>query len=91
MDKKIEQLFYAALGCALTVKEKIETNNDEIRACQEKSEETARKFVDEMSQRGEQEKEAFQKMFKDTLKELVTELDLATKEDLEKLRQELGK
>jgi polyhydroxyalkanoate synthesis regulator phasin len=91
MDKKIEQLFYAALGCALTVKEKVEANNDEIKACQEKSEATAREFIDEMSQRGEQEKQAFQKMFKDTLKELVTELDLATREDLEKLKQELVK
>jgi len=91
MDKKLEQLFYAALGTALTVKEKIETNNDEIKACQEKSEENARKFIDEMSQRGEQEKQEFNKMFKDTLKELVTELNLATKDDLEKLKQELDK
>ena len=91
MDKKLEQLFYAALGCALTVKEKIETNNEEIKACQEKNEENARKFIDEMSQRGEHEKEEFKRMFKDTLKELVTELNLATKDDLEKLKQELDK
>lgn len=91
MDKKLEQLFYAALGCALTVKDKIETNNEEIKACQEKSEESARKFVDEMTKRGEQEKEEFKKVFKDTLKELVEELNLATRDDLEKLKQELGK
>lgn len=91
MDKKLEQLFYAVLGGALTVKEKIETNNDEIKACQEKTEEKARNFLDEMSQRGEQEKEEFKKMFKDTLKELVKELNLATRDDLEKLKQELDK
>jgi hypothetical protein len=32
MDKKLEQLFYAALGGALAVKEKIETNSDEFKA-----------------------------------------------------------
>jgi len=91
MDKKFEQLFYAVLGGALAVKEKIETNNDEIKACQEKSEEKARTFVDEMAQRGEEEKDQFKGWFKDILKEVVSELNLATKDDLEKLKQELEK
>ncbi|MDY0190028.1 MAG: hypothetical protein RBR22_04765 [Desulfuromonas sp.] len=91
MDKKIEQLFYAVLGGALAVKEKIETNNGEIKAWQEKSEESARTFFAEMAQRGEDEKEQFKGMFKDILKEIVEELDLATKDDLKKLKQELEK
>ena len=91
MDKKLEQLIYAVLGGALTVKEKIDTNNDEIKACQEKSEEKARAFLDEMSQRGEEEKDQFKERFKDILKEVVAELNLATRDDLEKLKQELAK
>jgi len=91
MDKKFEQLVYALLGGALTVKEKIETNNDEIKACQEKSEEKARTFIDEMAQRGEEEKDQFRERFKDILKEVIVELKLATKDDLEKLRQERDK
>lgn len=91
MDKKIEQLFYAVLGGALAVKEKIEANNEEIKAWQEKSEENARTFFDEMAQRGEKEKDQFKGMFKDILKEVVDELNLATKDDLEKLKQELEK
>ena len=91
MDKKLEQLFYAVLGGALAVKDKIEANSEEIKAWQEKSEANARTFFDEMAQRGEQEKEQFRGMFKDILKEIVAELDLATKEDLKKLKQELGK
>jgi len=89
MDKKLEQLFYAVLGGALAVKEKIEASNEEVKAWQEKSEENARSFFDEMAQRGEQEKEQFKGMLKDILKEVVAELDLATKQDLEKLRKEL--
>lgn len=91
MDKKLEQLFYAVLGGALAVKEKIESSNEEVKTWQEKSEEQARTFFDEMAQRGEQEKEQFRGMFKDILKEVVAELNLATRDDLEKLKQELGK
>ncbi|SEA79377.1 hypothetical protein SAMN05660420_03199 [Desulfuromusa kysingii] len=91
MDKKLEQLFYAALGGALAVKEKIESSNEEIKNWQEKSEEHARTFFDDMSKRGEKEKEQFKGMLKDLLKEIITEMDLATKEDLEKLKQELDK
>jgi len=91
MDKKFEQLFYAVLGGALAVKEKIEANSEEVKAWQEKSEENARAFFDEMAQRGEKEKDQFKQMFKDILKEVVEELNLATKEDLNKLKQELEK
>lgn len=91
MDSKLEQLFYAVLGGALAVKEKIEASSDEIKSWQEKNEDTARKFFDEMAERGEKEKEQFKEMFKDILKEVVAELDLATKQDLEKLRESLEK
>ena len=32
MDKKLEQLFFTALGGALAVKDKLEANSDEINA-----------------------------------------------------------
>lgn len=91
MDKKLEQLFYAVLGGALSVKEKLDSSNEEVKAWQEKSEQNARAFFDEMAQRGEQEKEHFKTMFKDALKEAVNELGLATKDDLKKLKKDLGK
>ena len=89
MDKKLEHLFYAALGGALVMKEKLEASNEELKAFQEKSESHARTFFDELAQRGEKEKAQFKAMLKETLKEVVTELDLATKQDLEKLKKEL--
>jgi polyhydroxyalkanoate synthesis regulator phasin len=89
MDKKLEQLFFAVLGGALAVKEKIEAGNEELKAWQEKSEQNARTFFDELAQRGEKEKDQFKQMFKEILAEAVSELDLATKQDLEKLKKEL--
>ncbi len=89
MDKNLEQFFYAVLGGALAVKEKLEAGSEDLKAWQERSEENARTFFDEMAQRGEQEKDQFKGMFKDILKEVVDELNLATKDDLEKLKDDL--
>lgn len=89
MDKKLEQLFYAVLGGALAVKEKIESGGEEFKSWQEKNEEHARTFFDDMAKRGEQEKEQFKEMLKGILKEVIDELNLATRDDLEKLKQEL--
>jgi polyhydroxyalkanoate synthesis regulator phasin len=91
MEKKLEKLFYAALGGALTVKEKLEVNSEELKSWQTKSEEHARTFFDELAKRGEKEKEQFKFMLKDLVKEVVTELNLATKDDLKKLKKELSK
>ncbi|MGK2905110.1 MAG: hypothetical protein ACSLFH_02030 [Desulfuromonadales bacterium] len=91
MEKKLEQLFYAALGGALAVKEKLEANSEELKSWQTKSEDHARTFFDELAKRGEKEKEQFKGMLKDLVKEVVTELNLATKDDLEKLKEELSK
>lgn len=90
MDTKLEQLFYFALGSALAVKEKLEKNSEEIKTWQSKAEENAKGFFDDLAQRGEKEKESFRKMMTDILKEVVADLDLATKADLEKLKKELG-
>lgn len=89
MDTKLEQLFYLALGGALTIKEKLEKNREEMCKWQEEAEQNARAFVDELASRGEQEKDAFRQMFKDALKEVIKELDLVTKEDLEQFKRDL--
>ena len=91
MDKRLEQLFYVALGSAMAVKDKVEKNRDEFKQAADKAEETAREFFDEMAQRGEQEKEGLRDMLRDLLKEVVSDLNLATKDDLEQLRKDLEK
>lgn len=90
MDQKLEQLFYFALGSALSVKEKLEKSGEDAKEWQDKAEQKARTFFDDLAQRGEQEKDAFREMIKGVLKEVVEELNLATKEDLEQLRKDLG-
>lgn len=91
MDTKLEQLFYLALGGALTMKEKLEKNREEMCKWQGEAEQNARAFVDELASRGEQEKDAFRQMFKEALKEVIKELDLVTKEDLEQFKRDLDR
>ncbi|MBN1957233.1 MAG: hypothetical protein JXQ81_08380 [Desulfuromonadales bacterium] len=90
MDSKLEQLFYFALGSALAVKDKLEKNSEELKAWQEKAEENAKDFFSDLAERGEKEKHSFKEMMTDVLKEVVADLDLATKADLEKLKKDLG-
>lgn len=89
MDKSLEQLFFAVLGGALAVKDKIEASNEEFKAWQEKSEENARQVYSDLVQKGEQEKDQLKQMLKECFKDAIDELDLATKEDLEKLKKDL--
>ena len=44
-----------------------------------------------MVERGETEKQQLKAMLKETLKEVVSELDLATKQDLNRLKKEMEK
>ncbi len=89
-ENRLEQLFYVALGSALAVKEKIEKNSEEMKESADKAEEQARALFSKMAERGEKEKDVFRGMLKDVLKEVVAELNLATKEDLEQLRKDIG-
>ena len=89
-ENRLEQLFYVALGSALAVKEKIEKNSEEMKEAADKAEEHARALFNKMAERGEQEKDVLRGMLKDVLKEVIAELNLATRDDLEQLRKDLG-
>lgn len=89
MDKKLEQLFYIALGGALSVKDKLEKNSEEISKWQSEAEANARAFLDELSQRGAQEKDQVKELLREQIKEVINELGLATKADLAELKKDL--
>nr|WP_320113842.1 hypothetical protein [uncultured Desulfuromonas sp.] len=90
MENKLEQLFYVALGGALAAKEQIEKNSEELKEWQGKAENTARTFLDDLAEKGAEERESLRQTLKGLLKEVIDELGLATKEDLEQLKKELG-
>lgn len=89
MDNKLEQLFYLALGGALSVKDKLEKNSEEVSRWQSEAEANARAFLDELSQRGAEEKDHVKNLLREQLKELISELGLVTRADLEELKEDL--
>ncbi|MCK9472305.1 hypothetical protein [Sulfurimonas sp.] len=82
----MKDLFYAGLGGMLILKEKVEA---EVKKLEEKgklSREDGEKFIKELQDKGKEGEVEFKKQIKDALKEVIKELGLATKADLEKFK-----
>lgn len=85
----LKELIFTGLGGALILKEKIE---DELKKLEEKGKidtKDAKSFLESLEQKGKESDEKFKNELKSTLKEIINELGLATKEDLAKLKEEL--
>lgn len=91
MKDKLEQLFFFGLGSALLAKERIEQAGQAACQQREENERRAREFFDQAVARGSEEREQFRTCIKEMLKEAVDELGLATRADLEALREEVAR
>lgn len=80
---------YAGLGAAMVMKERVES---EVKKLQEQGKlktSDAKSFLDSIEQKGKEEKARVKEELKLALKEIIDELGLATKEDIQKLKEEL--
>ncbi len=91
MKEKLEQLFYFGLGSALLAKEKLEQAGESAKGLKEENERKAREFFDLAVAKGSEERSQLKASMKELLKEAMDELGLATKADLDALREELSK
>jgi polyhydroxyalkanoate synthesis regulator phasin len=85
----LKELIFTGLGGALVLKEKIE---DDLKKLEEKGKldtKDVKSFLESLEQKGKESDEKFKNELKSTLKEIIDELGLATKEDLQKLKEEL--
>ena len=85
----LKELIFTGLGGALVLKEKIE---DELKKLEEKGKldtKDVKSFLESLEQKGKESDEKFKAELKSTLKEIIDEIGLATKEDLEKLKEDL--
>lgn len=89
MKDKLEQLFYFGLGSALLAKERIEKAGESARSFKEDSDYKAREFFDQVVAKGSEERQQVKDSIKELLQEAIDELGLATKADIESLREEL--
>lgn len=91
MKEKLEQLFYFGLGSALMAKEKLEQAGESAKGMKEENERKAREFFDQAVAKGSEERGQLKESVRELLKEVMDELGLATKADLDALREELAK
>lgn len=85
----LKELIFTGLGGALVLKEKIK---DELKKLEEKGKldtKDVKSFLESLEQKGKESDEKFKDELKSTLKEIIDELGLATKEDLQKLKEDL--
>jgi polyhydroxyalkanoate synthesis regulator phasin len=85
----LEKLFFTGLGAAALLKDKVES---EVKTLEEKGKiktDDAKSFLESIESKGKEEDEKLKNEIKKIMKEVIDELGLVTKDDLNKLKEEL--
>ena len=85
----LKELLHTGIGAGLLLKEKVE---EEVKKMEESGKiktDDAKSFLESIEQKGKEEEQKNKEKLKSMLKEIIDDLGLATKDDLEKLKQEL--
>lgn len=85
----LKELLNTGLGAAAVIKEKVE---EEIKTLEEKGKlkkDDAKSFIEKLESKGKEEEQRAKDEIKKILKECIDELGLATKADIEKLKEDL--
>jgi polyhydroxyalkanoate synthesis regulator phasin len=85
----LKDLLYAGIGAAVVMREKVEAEVKKLEESGKIKTDDAKSFLESIEQKGKEEQTRLKEEIKSALKEVIDELGLATKEDLEKLRESL--
>ncbi len=83
----IKEMLYTGLGGALLLKERVEEEIEKLQQKGKLSKEDADTFIEKLKTRGEEEEEKLKAHIKEALKEVIDEMGLATKADIEALKE----
>ncbi|PLY14012.1 hypothetical protein CVO_02045 [Sulfurimonas sp. CVO] len=84
-----KDLLYTSIGAAVVLKERVEA---EVKKLQDEGKiktDDAKSFLDSIEAKGKEEEIRIKEQFKSALKEVIDELGVATKSDLDKLKEDL--
>ena len=87
----LKDLIYIGLGGALLAKEKVEQELSELVEKGKLNKEEAQKLIDKAKAKGEEEEKEVKAKLKEAIREVLEEMDLATKADIEALKNEKKK
>jgi len=85
----LKDLIYTGIGAALVLKERVESEVNKLEEQGKLKKEDAKQLLDTMEQKGKEEELKFKEQLKATLKEVIDELGLVTKADLQALKEDL--
>lgn len=85
----LKELIYTGLGGALILKEKVESELEKLKDDGKVDVKDIKSFLESLEQKGKESDEKFKDELKSTIKEILDELGVATKEDLQKLKEDL--
>jgi polyhydroxyalkanoate synthesis regulator phasin len=93
MKSLLEKGFLAGIGLLSMTREKAQEVIEELTHEGELQKNEMKQWVDQLSDRGEEERQALRKLVRDELKKVLDEMGLATREDIQKLldRQDQSK
>jgi polyhydroxyalkanoate synthesis regulator phasin len=85
----LKDLIYTGIGAVAVLKEKVEAEVKKLEEEGKLKTTDAKSFLESIETKGKEEEAKFKEQLKSTLKEVIDELGLATKEDLQKLKEDL--
>jgi polyhydroxyalkanoate synthesis regulator phasin len=90
MKSLLEKSFLAGIGLLSMTREKAQKVMEELSHEGELQKGEVKQWVDKLSDRGEEERQALRKLIRDEMKTVLDEMGLATKEDIQKLLDKQG-
>jgi polyhydroxyalkanoate synthesis regulator phasin len=91
MTTLFEKGFLAGIGLLSMTREKAQKLFDELSHEGELQKNEVKDWVEQLSSRGEEERQALRKLVRDELKKVLDEMGIATKEDIQRLLEKQGK
>ncbi|MBU3013131.1 hypothetical protein KO488_00050 [Poseidonibacter lekithochrous] len=85
----LKELLHTGIGAGLLLKEKVEEEVEKMEESGKIKTNDVKSFLESIEKKGKEEEQKNKEKLKSMLKEIIDDLGLATKDDLEKLKQEL--
>jgi polyhydroxyalkanoate synthesis regulator phasin len=82
----LKDLVYAGIGGALMMREKMEEERKKLEELSGVNTSDPKQFLESLKSKGEEEEKRLKEELKATIKEVIEELGLATKKDIEALK-----
>lgn len=91
MNDLIKKALSLGIGITMAGKEKVESYVNELVKKGEVAPEQSKDLVERLIQRGEEQQTELKRLIREQLQKLLGELQMATKEDLQRLEQRIEK